>query len=86
MGMAEIAQALWLKHLKHNPANPQWIDRDRVVISNGHGSMLPYSVLHLCGYDISLDDLKSISPTWLAYTRAILNGVIRQALKQPLDR
>src|SRR5439155_21390028 len=58
MGMAEIALALWGRHLRHNPANPQWPDRDRFVLSNGHGSMLIYSLLHLTGYDLSMDELK----------------------------
>ena len=58
MGMAEIATSLWGKHLNHNPLNPYWFDRDRFVLSNGHGSMLLYSLLHLTGYDISIDDLK----------------------------
>ena len=58
MGMAEIATSLWGKHLNHNPLNPHWFDRDRFVLSNGHGSMLLYSLLHLTGYDISIDDLK----------------------------
>ena len=58
MGMAEIATSLWGKHLNHNPVNPHWFDRDRFVLSNGHGSMLLYSLLHLTGYDISIDDLK----------------------------
>jgi transketolase len=59
MGMADIAEVLWNDHMKHNPANPDWADRDRFVLSNGHGSMLIYSLLHLTGYDITLDDLKS---------------------------
>lgn len=59
MGMADIAEVLWNSHLKHNPANPKWADRDRFVLSNGHGSMLIYSLLHLSGYDLSIDDLKS---------------------------
>ncbi len=59
MGMADIAEALWNGHMKHNPANPDWADRDRFVLSNGHGSMLIYSLLHLTGYDLSMDDLKS---------------------------
>ena len=59
MGMAEIAEVLWTKHLRHNPANPKWADRDRFVLSNGHGSMLIYALLHLTGYDLSIDDLKS---------------------------
>ncbi|HLB17457.1 MAG TPA: transketolase [Burkholderiales bacterium] len=58
MGMAEIATALWSRHLRHNPANPQWPDRDRFVLSNGHGSMLLYAVLHLTGYDLPLAELK----------------------------
>ncbi len=58
MGMAEIATALWGSHLKHNPGNPKWFNRDRFVLSNGHGSMLLYSLLHLTGYNLSLDDLK----------------------------
>ena len=58
MGMAEIATSLWGKHLSHNPLNPHWFDRDRFVLSNGHGSMLLYSLLHLTGYDVSIDDLK----------------------------
>ncbi len=58
MGMADMAAALWGEHLRHNPANPHWADRDRFVLSNGHASMLIYSVLHLTGYDLSLDELK----------------------------
>ena len=58
MGMADIAEVLWRGHLKHNPANPQWANRDRFVLSNGHGSMLIYSLLHLTGYDLGLEDLK----------------------------
>jgi len=57
MGMADIAQVLWTDHLKHNPANPEWVDRDRFVLSNGHGSMLLYSLLHLAGYPLTLEDL-----------------------------
>lgn len=59
MGMAEIAEVLWRRHLRHNPANPKWADRDRFVQSNGHGSMLIYALLHLTGYDLSIDDLKN---------------------------
>jgi transketolase len=58
MGMAEIAYVLWTRHLKHNPANPRWFDRDRFVLSNGHGSMLLYALLHLTGYDLPIDELK----------------------------
>ena len=58
MGMAEIAVALWTRHLRHDPSAPQWPDRDRFVLSNGHGSMLLYALLHLTGYDLPLDELK----------------------------
>jgi transketolase len=58
MGMADIAQVLWTDFLKHNPTNPEWADRDRFILSNGHGSMLIYSLLHLTGYDLSIDDIK----------------------------
>src|SRR5712672_505922 len=58
MGMAEIAEVLWRRHLRHNPANPQWADRDRFVVSNGHGSMLLYSLLHLTGYALPIEELK----------------------------
>jgi len=59
MGAAAMAHTLWTKHLKHNPANPKWVDRDRFVLSAGHGSMLLYSLLYLTGYDLSLEDIKS---------------------------
>src|SRR4029079_13015615 len=59
MGMAEIAVALWGRHLRHNPKNPRWPGRDRFVLSNGHGSMLLYSLLHLTGYDLALSELRS---------------------------
>ncbi|WP_116644349.1 transketolase [Salinivibrio sp. HTSP] len=58
MGMADIAEVLWRDHMNHNPQNPDWANRDRFVLSNGHGSMLIYSLLHLTGYDVSIDDLK----------------------------
>ncbi|NOY73391.1 MAG: transketolase [Gammaproteobacteria bacterium] len=58
MGMADIAEVLWNDFMQHNPANPDWADRDRFILSNGHGSMLIYSLLHLTGYDLSMDDLK----------------------------
>ena len=58
MGMADIAEVLWQRHLSHNPSNPNWFNRDRFVLSNGHGSMLIYSLLHLSGYDLSIQDLK----------------------------
>jgi transketolase len=59
MGMADMAVALWSRHLRHSPTNPQWLDRDRFVLSNGHASMLIYALLHLSGYDLSIDDLKA---------------------------
>ncbi len=59
MGMAEIAVALWGRHLRHNPADPKWSDRDRFVVSNGHGSMLLYALLHLSGYELSMDELRN---------------------------
>ena len=59
MGMAEIAVALWRRHLRHNPSNPQWADRDRFVLSNGHASMLVYSLLHLTGYDLPMSELRN---------------------------
>ena len=59
MGMADIAEVLWNDFLKHNPADPNWSNRDRFVLSNGHGSMLLYSLLHLSGYDLTIDDLKN---------------------------
>ena len=58
MGMAEIAEVLWNRHLRHNPADPHWADRDRFVLSNGHGSMLIYALLHLTGYDLPIDELR----------------------------
>ena len=59
MGMADIAEVLWNDNLKHNPSNPRWADRDRFILSNGHGSMLLYSLLHLCGYDLPLSELRN---------------------------
>jgi transketolase len=59
MGMAEIAVALWAGHYRHNPSNPKWINRDRFVLSNGHGSMLHYSLLHLTGYDLPMDEIRN---------------------------
>jgi hypothetical protein len=68
MGMAEIAEVLWNRHLKHNPADPHWPDRDRFVLSNGHGSMLIYSLLHLTGYNLPADELRRFRsasrPVW----------------------
>ena len=59
MGMADIAVALWTRHLRFNPQNPHWAGRDRFILSNGHGSMLQYALLHLTGFDLSIDDLKA---------------------------
>ncbi len=59
MGMAEIAVALWARHLRHNPADPKWLDRDRFVLSNGHGSMLQYALLHLSGYDLPMEEIRN---------------------------
>src|ERR1700740_2008327 len=59
MGMADIAVALWQRHLRHNPSNPHWPDRDRFLLSNGHGSMLQYALLHLTGYDLPMEELKN---------------------------
>src|SRR5690606_18100140 len=59
MGMADIAEVLWNDYYSHNPNNPDWFNRDRFVLSNGHGSMLQYALLHLSGYDLSIDDLKN---------------------------
>src|SRR6218665_2090635 len=59
MGMADIAEVLWRGALRFNPANPDWVNRDRFVLSNGHGSMLQYALLHLTGYDVSIDDIKN---------------------------
>ena len=58
MGLADVAEVLWRDFLKHNPSDPNWFDRDRFVLSNGHGSMLLYALLHLTGYEVSLQDLK----------------------------
>ena len=66
MGMADIAEVLWRRHLKHNPANPQWPDRDRFVLSNGHASMLLYGLLHLSGYALPLDNAVETQAAWLA--------------------
>ena len=59
MGMADIAVGLWNEHLQHNPTDPHWMNRDRFVLSNGHGSMLLYSLLHLTGYDLPMSELKN---------------------------
>ena len=77
MGMAEIAEVLWRRHLRHNPANPDWVDRDRFVLSNGHGSMLLYALLHLTGYDLSIDELKRFRQ--LAFEDPGPSGIRRDA-------
>ena len=59
MGMADVAAVLWTQYLKHNPENPQWADRDRFILSCGHGSMLIYSLLHLAGYDLPIQELQN---------------------------
>ena len=59
MGMADFGEVLWNDFLRHNPANPKWLNRDRLILSNGHGSMLLYSLLHLSGYDLSIEDLRN---------------------------
>merc|ERR1712078_752405 len=59
MGMADIAEVLFNDYMKINPGNPDWVDRDRFILSNGHGSMLQYALMHLTGYDVSLDDIKN---------------------------
>ena len=59
MGMADIAEVLWNRHLQHNPRNPHWANRDRFVLSNGHGSMLIYALLHLTGYKLPMEELKN---------------------------
>lgn len=61
MGMAEIAEVLWRRHLRHNPTNPHWPDRDRFVLSNGHGSMLLYALLHLSGYDLPMAQISAFA-------------------------
>ena len=58
MGMADIAEVLWRQFMRYNPSNPGWANRDRFVLSNGHGSMLQYALLHLTGFDLGIDDLK----------------------------
>ncbi|VTL99610.1 transketolase [Pseudomonas aeruginosa] len=67
MGMADIAEVLWRDYMQHNPSNPQWANRDRFVLSNGHGSMLIYSLLHLTGYDLGIEDLKNFRQLKLAH-------------------
>jgi transketolase len=80
MGMADIAEVLWNDFLSHNPANPKWSNRDRFVLSNGHGSMLLYSLLHLTGYDFPIDEIKRFR----SCTRRL--PVIRKPASSPASR
>lgn len=75
MGAAPMAYTLWTQFMKHNPNNPTWFNRDRFVLSAGHGSMLLYSLLHLSGYDVTMDDLKNFRQ-WEAKLQDILSTVI----------
>ena len=65
MGMADIAEVLWSDYLNFNPKNPNWFNRDRFILSNGHASMLLYSLLHLTGYDVTIEDIKKLQTTTL---------------------
>ncbi len=69
MGAAVIAYTIWTRHLKHNPVNPKWFDRDRFILSGGHGSMLLYALLHLTGYDLPLEELKQIQAMEISHPR-----------------
>ncbi len=84
MGMADIAEVLWRRHLRHNPTNPHWANRDRFVLSNGHGSMLIYALLHLTGYELSIDDLKQFL-SCTARRPVILKSTSHPVLKPPRD-
>lgn len=85
MGMADIAEVLWNDYLSHNPADPAWVNRDRFVLSNGHGSMLLYSLLHLTGYDLPIEEIKNFRQLH-SRPRGTPNMVMRRAWKQPLAR
>lgn len=85
MGMADIAQVLWNDFLKHNPTDPTWYDRDRFILSNGHASMLLYSLLHLTGYDLPLEELKT-SVNCTLKRQVTRRLAIRPALKPPPGR
>ena len=80
MGMADIAEVLWNDFLKHNPTNPKWVDRDRFVLSNGHGSMLIHSLLHLTGYELPIEELKQFRQLH-SKPRVTQNTVTPQVLK-----
>ena len=84
MGMADIAEVLWREFLRHNPKNAKWVNRDRFVLSNGHGSMLLYALLHLTGYDLSIDDLKNFRQLH-SKPQVILNTVMPMVSRQPQD-
>lgn len=86
MGMADIAEVLWNDFLKHNPTDPTWYDRDRFILSNGHASMLLYSLLHLTGYDLPLEELKNFRQLHSKTPGATRRLAIRQALKPPPAR
>ena len=85
LGAAPMAYVLWTRFLKHNPANPGWFDRDRFVLSAGHGSMLLYSLLHLTGYDLPLDQIKQFRQ-WGSMTPVIPSAALRPASKRPPGR
>ena len=76
MGMADIAVTLFTRHLRHNPADPKWPARDRFILSNGHGSMLQYSMLHLTGYDVSIEDIKNFRQGELTVGIPVTRGTI----------
>lgn len=82
MGMADIAEVLWNDFLKHNPTDPTWYDRDRFILSNGHASMLLYSLLHLTGYDLPLEELKNFRQLH-SKPQVTRRLAIRQVLKPP---
>lgn len=82
MGMADIAEVLWNDFLKHNPTDPTWYDRDRFILSNGHASMLLYSLLHLTGYDLPLEELKNFRQLH-SKTLVTRKSAIRLVLKPP---
>jgi transketolase len=77
MGMADLAEVLWRDYLNHNPGNPQWADRDRFVLSTIHGSMLIYSLLHLTGYDLPIEELKAFPPVAFPHAGSPGSGLHR---------
>ncbi len=86
MGMADIAEVLWRDYLNHNPTNPHWADRDRFVLSNGHGSMLIYSLLHLTGYDLPMRELENFRQLHSKTPEGTRSTATPQALKPPPAR